>query len=85
MDFDLTEEQQLLKTNVRAYLEKEIAPQAAEYEARQGQLTREDLLGFIKQLMPWGYYNGRANEEFGGMNLDAKTFGVLNEELSRAW
>jgi len=84
MDFDLTEEQQLLKTNVRAYLDREIAPQAAEHEKR-GQLTREELIGFIKQLMPWGYYNGRASEEFGGSNLDAKTFAVLQEELSRAW
>ena len=84
MDFDLTEEQRLLQANVRAYLEKEIAPQVDQYE-RKGPLTRAETISFIKQLMPWGYYNGRASEEFGGSNLDAKTYGVLNEELSRIW
>ena len=49
MDFDLTEEQRLLKATVREYLEKEIAPQVGEYEAK-GQLSREDAIGFIKQL-----------------------------------
>jgi alkylation response protein AidB-like acyl-CoA dehydrogenase len=84
MDFDLTEEQQILKTNVRAFLEKAIAPQVADYE-RKGPLTREETIAFIKQLMPFGYYNGRAPEDCGGANLDAKTYGVLNEELSRIW
>jgi alkylation response protein AidB-like acyl-CoA dehydrogenase len=84
MDFDLTEEQALLKENVRTYLEKEIAPLVSEYEGR-GPLTREDTIRFIKQLMPWGYYSGRAPEEYGGAGLDMKTYGVLNEELSRIW
>ena len=84
MDFDLTEEQQLLKDNVRAYLEKEIAPQVGEYE-RRGPLTRAETISFIKQLMPLGFYNGRLPEDCGGSNLDAKTYGVLNEELSRIW
>ena len=84
MDFDLTEEQRLLKAAVREYLEKEIAPQVGEYEAK-GQLSREDAIGFIKQLMPFGFYNGRHDEAWGGSNLDAKTYGVINEELARVW
>lgn len=84
MDFDLTEEQQLLKTNVRAFLEAEIAPVVNEFEAK-GPLSREDTISFIKMLMPFGYYNGRAPEELGGSNLDAKTSGLLTEELSRVW
>jgi len=84
MDFDLTEEQRLLQGNVRTYLEKEVAPLVDEYE-RRGPLTRPETIAFIKQLMPWGYYNGRASEEFGGADLDAKTYGVLQEELSRVW
>jgi alkylation response protein AidB-like acyl-CoA dehydrogenase len=84
MDFDLTEEQQLLKSNVRVYLEKEIAPLVHEYEQR-GPLTRDDTIRFIKQLMPFGYYNGRMSEDYGGADLDAKTYGVLNEELARVW
>lgn len=84
MDFDLSEEQQLLKTNVRAYLEKEIAPQVDDYE-RQGPLSREATIGFIKQLMPFGFYNGQMPSAFGGVDMDATTYGVINEELSRVW
>jgi alkylation response protein AidB-like acyl-CoA dehydrogenase len=84
MDFHLTEEQQLLKQNVRRFLEAEIAPQVDEYEAK-GPMTREDAISFIKMLKPFGYYNGRASEELGGSNLDAKTAGLLIEELSRVW
>ncbi len=50
MDFDLSEEQQMLKTAVRDFLEKEIAPQVTEYE-RKGPLTRPEAIAFIKQLM----------------------------------
>lgn len=84
MDFDLTEEQQLLKTTVREYVEKEIAPQVNDYE-RKGPLTRDEAISFIKQLMPFGFYNGRLDEDCGGSNLDLKTYGVINEELSRVW
>jgi alkylation response protein AidB-like acyl-CoA dehydrogenase len=84
MDFDLSEEQQLLKNTVREYVEKEIAPQVNDYE-RKGPLTREEAISFIKQLMPFGFYNGRLDEDCGGSNLDAKTYGVINEELSRVW
>lgn len=84
MNFDYTEEQKLLKSTVRDYAEKELAPQVSEYEAR-GPLTREESLKFIKQLMPFGFYNGRLDESCGGSNLDAKTYGVIHEELSRVW
>ncbi|OGO50925.1 MAG: hypothetical protein A2148_02185 [Chloroflexi bacterium RBG_16_68_14] len=84
MDFQLTEEQQLLKANARAFLEREIAPVAQERDSR-GPLTREEAIGFIKQLMPFGYYNGGLSAEYGGSGLDRKTTGILHEELSHAW
>jgi alkylation response protein AidB-like acyl-CoA dehydrogenase len=84
MDFDLTEEQMMLKTNARNFLEKEIAPVVDEYE-RKGPMTREDAVGFIKKLMPFGYYIGQLPEEYGGSNLDEKSYGLLMEELARIW
>jgi len=84
MDFDLTDEQKLLKAAVRDYVQKEIAPQVSDYE-RRGPMTRAEAISFIKQLMPFGFYNGRLDESCGGSNLDAKTYGVINEELSRVW
>ncbi len=84
MDFQLTEEQKMLKTNVRAFLEREIAPAAQERDSK-GPLSREESIGYIKQLMPFGYYNGWLPAEYGGSSLEHKTVGILYEELSRAW
>jgi glutaryl-CoA dehydrogenase (non-decarboxylating) len=64
MDFALTEEQQMLKTNVRSFLEKEIAPVVDEHE-KQGALTREATVSFIQQLMPFGYLVGFLPEQYG--------------------
>ncbi|MBE0415429.1 MAG: acyl-CoA dehydrogenase family protein [Dehalococcoidia bacterium] len=84
MDFELTEEQKMLKTNVRDFLEKEIVPIVDEHD-RRGPMTREEAVGFIKQLMPFGYYIGQLPEEYGGSSLDNKTYCILMEELGRAW
>jgi alkylation response protein AidB-like acyl-CoA dehydrogenase len=84
MDFSFTEEQQMLKTNVRSYLEKQIVPVVDEYEQR-GPLTKESTVAFIRQLMPFGYFLGFLPEDHGGSQLEAKTNGILVEELGRAW
>jgi len=84
MDFQLSEEQRMLKANVRAFLEREIAPAAQERDSK-GPLTRQEAISFIKKLMPFGYYNGWLPAEYGGSGLDHKSAGLLQEELSRAW
>lgn len=84
MDFELTTHQKKLKHTVRDFLESEIAPIANERD-HKGALTREELVGFIKKLMPFGYYNGMLPEEYGGKGLDATTMALLIEELSRIW
>ena len=84
MDFALTEEQLMLKTNVRSFLEKEILPVVDEYE-KKGALTKEATVSFIKRLIPFGYLVGFLPEEYGGSILEAKTNGVLLEELARIW
>jgi len=84
MDFDLTEEQKMLQRNVRDFLRKEIAPIVDERD-RKGPLTREEAVGYIKMLMPFGYYIGHLPEEYGGMGLNFTTSAILNEELSYVW
>ncbi len=85
MDFALTEEQLMLKTSVRSFLEKEILPMVGEYEKSQGPLTKETAVDLFRQLMPFGYLVGFLPEEYGGSALEAKTNGVLLEELARVW
>ena len=84
MDFQLTEEQKMLRTNVRDFLEREIAPAAGERDKR-GPLNREETVSYIKKLMPFGYYIGVLPQEYGGPGLDKKTSGILMEEISRVW
>jgi alkylation response protein AidB-like acyl-CoA dehydrogenase len=84
MDFDLTEEQQMLKTNVSKFLDKEIVPVVDEQE-KKGPLDKETTVSLIQQLMPFGYLVGFLPEQYGGSVLDHKTNGILVEELARAW
>ncbi len=84
MDFSFTEEQQMLKASVRNFLEKEIAPVVDAHE-KSGPLTKAETVGFIKQLLPFGYLTGFLPEKYGGSQLEAKTNGILVEELSRVW
>jgi alkylation response protein AidB-like acyl-CoA dehydrogenase len=84
MDFSFTEEQQMLKASVRNFLEKEIAPVVNAHE-KKGPLTKAETTAFIKQLLPFGYLTGFLPEKYGEAQLEAKTNGILVEELSRVW
>ncbi len=84
MDFEFSEEQKMLKRNVKDFLAKEIAPGVDERD-RQGPFTKDEVVGYIKKLMPFGFYSGSLPEEYGGMGLNAITNGVLNEELTYTW
>lgn len=84
MDFDLTEEQKMLKANVRNFLEKEIVPIVDEQE-KKGPLDKATAVSLIQQLMPFGYLVGFLPEQYGGSVLDYKTNGILVEELAQAW
>jgi alkylation response protein AidB-like acyl-CoA dehydrogenase len=84
MDFSLTQEQRLLRDSLREFLAKEITPIASERDA-QGALTREEVVGYVKKLIPFGFYLGALPAEQGGLDLDHKTCGMIYEELARSW
>jgi len=77
MDFELTEEQKLLKETVRKFLEKEVIPVVDECD-QQKKFPRD----IIKKLIPFGFWPGLVPEEYGGAGLDLATYGVIMEELS---
>ncbi|HID94608.1 MAG TPA: acyl-CoA dehydrogenase [Candidatus Latescibacteria bacterium] len=81
MDFELTEDQKILKDNVRRFMEKEIIPLVPEYEDKQEVPPRS----LIKKLLPFGYIGAMIPEEYGGFGADLVTFCILVEELARAW
>jgi len=85
MSFELTEDQQMLRKNVRAFLEKEIAPLVDEYEEKYAPYPREILVDLIKKLIPWDYCLGIIKKKDGGTEIPYVSNGILQEELSRVW
>ena len=77
-DFDLSEEQQLVRAAVREFAEKEILPHVEAYEREERYPT--DL---IQKLVPLGYIAPMIPERFGGSYSDVGTYGVICEELAR--
>ncbi len=77
-DFDLTEEQRLIRQAVREFAEKEIAPHVERYE-REARYP----LDLIAKLVPLGYIAPMIPEQYGGSFTDVGAYGVICEELAR--
>ena len=84
MDFLLNKEQEMLKKSLKEFLAKEVTPFASERDAK-GALNREEVVGYIKKLMPFGFYTGALPEKDGGLGLDNTTCGMIYEELAYSW
>ncbi len=78
MDFDLSDEQRLIRETARAFTDKEIVGQARE-NARNQYFDR-DLVG---KLAAQGYLGAIVPREYGGAGLDYLTYGLIVEEIGR--
>ncbi len=78
MDFDLSEEQQLIRNTVREFAEREIAPIANE-------LDREEKFSIeiTEKMGELGLFGITIPEKFGGQNLDYLSYIIAVEELAR--
>ena len=78
MNFDLTEEQKLLKQTIRDFAETQIAPGAAE---------RDEAARFPTELIPkmgeLGLFGIMIPQDYGGAGLDAVSAAIIVEELAR--
>ncbi|HEY8316522.1 MAG TPA: acyl-CoA dehydrogenase family protein [Gaiellaceae bacterium] len=79
MDFDLTDEQQLIRETARAFCDQEIVPQAREWDRSE----RMDE-GIVAKLADVGFLGCALPEEHGGMGLDTVSYCLVMEELGRA-
>ncbi len=77
-DFDLSEDQRLVRRSVREFAEKEIAPHVERYE-REARYP----VDLIQKLVPLGYIAPMIPEQYGGSFTDVATYGVICEELAR--
>ena len=78
MDFDLPQEHKLLRDTVRAFAEAEIAPVAAELDARE-----EFSVELTKKMGQLGLFGMVVSPEYGGQGLDYLAYVVACEELAR--
>jgi len=85
MILELNEAQKILQKNAREFMEREIIPIADEYDRKYHPLPKDIALGLLKKLVPLGYIGSTLPPEYGGQSLDLVSYGVLGEELSRAY
>jgi len=78
LNFDLTQEQQLVRDTVRGFAESRIAPVAAE-------LDREHRFPYdlVSELAELGLMGMTIPEEYGGAGADTVSYAVAVEELTR--
>jgi butyryl-CoA dehydrogenase len=78
MDFDLTDEQRLIKETAREFTDKEIVVQSRE-NARNHHFDLE----IVKKLAAQGYLGAIVPQEYGGAGLDYLSYGLVVEEIGR--
>lgn len=79
MDFDLTEEQRLVRDSARDFANREIAPKAAEID-KSGRWPAE----IVAKMAELGFLGVAIPEEHGGAGLDSLTYALIMEEISAA-
>lgn len=78
MEFDLTEEQRMIKDLARRFADEEIAPVAREND-RNCRFPRD----IIEKMGELGLLGGPVPEEYGGGGLDYITYAMIVEEIGR--
>ncbi|MCB1025668.1 MAG: acyl-CoA dehydrogenase family protein, partial [Acidobacteria bacterium] len=79
MNFDLTEEQELVRNSIREFSKIEIAPLAREYDEEEKfpepQLNGLAEMGLLGMIIP---------EEYGGTGFDSVSYALALEEIAKA-
>src|SRR5919106_599187 len=78
MDFDLTEEQQLIRETARAFTDKEVVPRAREND-RNNHFDTE----LVRKIADQGYLGAIVPQEYGGAGLDYLSYAIVVEEVGR--
>ncbi len=79
MDFQLTEDQQMIQAAAREFARNEIAPVAGEYDA-SGQFPTET----IRKAGELGFMGVEVPAEYGGAGLDPIAYALMIEEIAAA-
>jgi alkylation response protein AidB-like acyl-CoA dehydrogenase len=80
MDFTLNEEQAAFRDVLQNFVKREIIPVAQDWE-REGRYPTE----IVESMKEMGLFGMLVPEEYGGMDVDTVSYGIVFEELSRGW
>jgi butyryl-CoA dehydrogenase len=78
IDFELTDEQRLIRETARDFTDNEIIPVARENDRNEHFDTE-----LVKKLGDMGYLGPIVAEEYGGRGLDYRTYALIVEEIGR--
>jgi len=78
IDFELTDEQRLIRETAKEFTDGEIVPVARDNDRAERFDT--DL---VRKLGEIGYLGSIVSEEYGGRGLDYRTYGLIVEEVGR--
>jgi len=78
MDFDLSDEQRLVRETARAFTDREIVERA-----RENDRNEHFDLELVAKIAAQGYLGAIVPREYGGPGLDYLTYGLIVEEIGR--
>lgn len=79
MNFDYTDEQQMLRETARDFANEHIRPYASEWD-----ITAEFPMDLIPLMVEMGFMGATLPEKYGGMGLDHISYAILTEEINAA-
>ncbi len=78
MDFELNDEQRLVRETARAFTDREIVERA-----RENDRNEHFDLDLVRKIADQGYLGAIVPREYGGAGLDYLTYGLIVEEVGR--
>jgi alkylation response protein AidB-like acyl-CoA dehydrogenase len=78
MDFELTDEQRLVRETARAFTDNEIVERA-----RENDRNEHFDVDLVAKIAAQGYLGAIVPQEYGGAGLDYLTYGLIVEEIGR--
>jgi butyryl-CoA dehydrogenase len=78
IDFELTDEQQLVRETAREFADREIAPRARDNDRNEHFDTE-----LVQKIADMGFLGALVPEDYGGRGVDYRTYGLIVEEVGR--
>src|SRR5579862_3975397 len=77
---NINDEELLILTTVKQFLEKEVAPVASELEHRN-----DYPFALVERMKEIGLFGANVPEQYGGQDLSCGVYAMIFEEIARVW